>query len=84
MSQSYAACAHLACGRKGTRKPTALCVAYIESVEQTLLLAAHRGGVVRTLAAVVQPLQQTLALEFLNPTPIVELTKPTACCPPCA
>ena len=47
---------------KGARKPTALCVAYIESVEQTPLLAAHGGGVVRALAAVVPSLQQTLVL----------------------
>ena len=38
------------------------CVTYIESVEQTPLLAAHGGGVVRALAAVVPPLQQTLVL----------------------
>ena len=42
------------------RNPTALCVTYIESVDQTPLLAAHGGGVVRALAAVVPPLQQTL------------------------
>ena len=53
------------------------CVTYIESVEQAPLLAAHGGGVVRALAAVVPPLQQTLALE-LELTLVIELTKPAA------
>ena len=66
------------------RNPTALCVTYIESVEQTPLLAAHGGGVVRALAAVVPPLQQTLVRVRVRVRVNSGNKVDEAYCPPCA